>query len=91
MIFDRNYSYKMKKKHSNYSKIEIKIKDDEINSLDLDHKYLLVGGTTLVQPKSFVKFEGYEGFHKLILKENSIIGVMGNMLRIYQFNKSISK
>ena len=90
MIFSRNYTSKLTKKDSNIKLIETKI-NDQIKTQELEYNYLLVGGTTLVQPKSFIKLEGYEGFHKLILNENSIIGVTGNMLRIYEFSKSILK
>ena len=52
--------------------------------------YYLLGGSKTVVPKSFIKNPHYEGFNLLKVSRNSIIGVLGNLIREYSFQPSIN-
>ena len=45
----------------------------------------LLGGSKTVFPKSYVKHPNYEGFHYLKVTRNSIVSLMGNLIREYRF------
>ncbi len=45
----------------------------------------LLSGSRTVVPKSFVKHPNYEGFHLIKVTRNSIISVIGNLIREYRF------
>ena len=50
-----------------------------------------LGGSKTVVPKSFVKHPQYEGFHYLKLTRDSIISVIGNLIREYKFTFKYEK
>ena len=45
----------------------------------------LLGGSKTVVPKSFVKHPNYEGFNQIQITRNSIVSVIGNLIREYRF------
>ena len=45
----------------------------------------LLAGSKTVQPKSFVKHPNYQGFHLIEVTRNSIVAVIGNLIRQYKF------
>ena len=47
--------------------------------------FLLLGGSLTVKPKSFVEHPLYKSFHIVKITRNSIVGVIGNMFREYNF------
>jgi hypothetical protein len=47
--------------------------------------YVIVGGSTLVVPKSYVVNPYYKGFSKIMTTKSSVICVMGNLIREYSF------
>ena len=51
----------------------------------------LLGGSKTVVPKSFVKHPDYEGFHLLQITRNSILSVIGNLIREYRFTFKYEK
>ena len=51
----------------------------------------LLGGSKTVVPKSFVKHPDYEGFHLLQVTRNSILSVIGNLIREYRFTFKYEK
>ena len=51
----------------------------------------LLGGSKTVVPKSFVKHPDYEGFHILEVTRNSIVSVIGNLIREYNFTFKYEK
>jgi hypothetical protein len=65
------------------------INKNTFGDMMLDFWYLLLGGSSMVVPKSFIKFNEYEGFHLLQLTESIIVGGLGNMLRIYSFSHNM--
>lgn len=71
--------------------VPMKNNKNSFSDLLLDFWYLLIGGSSMVVPKSFSKFNGYEGFHLLQLTESFIVGALGNMLRIYSFSHNMEK
>ena len=53
--------------------------------------FVLLGGSKTVIPKSFVKHPNYEGFHYMELTRNSIVSVIGNLIREYKFTFKFEK
>ena len=53
--------------------------------------FILLGGSKTVKPKSFVKHPNYEGFHYMDLTRNSIVSVIGNLIREYKFTFKYEK
>jgi hypothetical protein len=47
--------------------------------------YVILGGSSLVIPKSFVANPNYKGFSKIITSKSTVLCVMGNLLREYNF------
>ena len=45
----------------------------------------LLGGSLTVIPKSFVPKPNFNGFHLIKLTRTAIIGVLGNLIRVYSF------
>ena len=45
----------------------------------------LLGGSLTVIPKSFVAKPNFNGFHLIKITRTSIIGVLGNLIRVYSF------
>ena len=45
----------------------------------------LLAGSKTVQPKSFVNHPNYQGFHIIEVTRNSIVAVIGNLIREYKF------
>ena len=53
--------------------------------------FLLLAGSKTVVPKSFVKHPDYEGFHYIDLTRNSLVAVIGNLIREYKFTFKLGK
>ena len=51
----------------------------------------LLGGSKTVFPKSFIKHENYNGFHLIKITRNSIVSLIGNLIREYRFTFKYSK
>jgi hypothetical protein len=45
----------------------------------------LLGGSLTVIPKSFVAKPNFTGFHLIKITRTAIIGVLGNLIRVYSF------
>ena len=65
-----------------YSDNTIKIYSSKDNMIC----YHLYGGTTTVIPKSFVVHPTITGFTNICLTKYSIIGTIGNLIRVYNFS-----
>ena len=51
----------------------------------------LLGGSKTVVPRSFVKHPNYEGFNQIQITRNSIVSVIGNLIREYRFTFKYAK
>ena len=74
--------------HDNY-KFAMAFSDNTIkifSSKDNTLWYNLLGGSMTIIPKSFVAHPSLIGFSSVHLTKYSVIGSLGNLIRIYNFN-----
>ena len=65
--------------------LKIYTNNKELNDIS-ELWYNLPGGSLKLLPKSMVLHEKYSGFHISRITDTSIIGVIGNLIRIYDFS-----